>query len=153
MYDANASSSEHGNFAGKRVMRLPVYGELVPRPILPMTSPRECGTFAFLGPGGSSIGSRASVDCRTDHAGRRHEQGTQSCDETIRCPETRRPLPGTIQDQELLLDENGLGDHGTDPGRTRESRRRNDNMDEKDDQIAPLSIAARTGGARDWSKN
>ena len=62
-------------------------------------------------------------------------------------------MPGTIQDQELSLDENGLGDHGTDPARTQESRKRNDNMDEKDDQIAHLSIVARTGNAVDWSKN
>ena len=68
---------------------------------------------------------------QTDHEGRRHEQGAQSCDETIRCPETRRPLSGTIQDQELLLDENGLGDHGTDPARTQESRKRNDDVDRR----------------------
>jgi hypothetical protein len=82
-----------------------------------------------------------------------HEHGAQSCDETIGCPETRRPLPGTIQDQELLLDENGFGDHGTDPARAQESRNRNDDMGEKDDQIAHLSIVARTGNARDWSEN
>ena len=33
-----------------------------------------------------------------------------------------------------------------------ESRKRNDDMDEKDDQIAHLSIVARTGNARDWSE-
>jgi hypothetical protein len=51
-------------------------------------------------------------------AGRLHEQGAQSCDETIACPEIRRPLPGAIQDQELLLDENRLGGHTTDAART-----------------------------------
>ena len=77
----------------------------------------------------------------------------QSCEETIGCPEPGRPLPGTIQDQELLLDENGLGDHGTDPSRAQESRKRNDDVDEKDDQIAHLCIVARTGNAGDWSEN
>jgi len=85
--------------------------------------------------------------------GQAHEQGAQSCDETIGWPEPGRPLPGTIQDQELLLDENGLGDHGTAPARTQESRKRNDDMDEKDDQITLLSIVARTGIAGDWSEN
>jgi len=67
--------------------------------------------------------------------------------------EARRPLPGTVQDQEPLPDEDGLGDHRTDPSRTQAPRKRNDDTDEKDDQIAYLNIVARTGNARDWSQN
>jgi hypothetical protein len=90
---------------------------------------------------------------RLKRGGANGDSGAQSCDETIGCPETRRPLPGTIQDQELLLDENGLGDYGTDATRTQESGKRNDDVDEKDDQIAHLSIAARTANAGNWSEN
>jgi hypothetical protein len=43
-----------------------------------------------------------------------------------------------------LLDENGLGDDRTDAARTQESGERSDDMDEKDDEIAHLSILART---------
>ena len=55
----------------------------------------------------------------------------------------------TIENQELLLDENGLGDHRTDAARTQESGERSDDMDEKEDEIAHLSILApspRNGG-------
>jgi hypothetical protein len=38
----------------------------------------------------------------------------------------------------LLLDENGLGDHGTEAARTQESGKRSDDMDEKGDEIAHL---------------
>jgi hypothetical protein len=79
--------------------------------------------------------------------------GAQSRDETIGCPETRRPLPGTIQRPELLLHENGFSGHGTIPAPTQESRQRNDDMDAKDDQIAHLRTVGRTGNARDWSEN
>ena len=53
----------------------------------------------------------------------------------------------------MLLDENGFGNHGTAPSRAQESRKQNDDVDENDDQIAHLSIVARTGNARDWSEN
>jgi hypothetical protein len=49
-------------------------------------------------------------------------------------------LPRTIEDQELLLDENGFGDYRTDAARTQESGTSSDDMDEKDDEIAHLSI-------------
>ena len=43
-----------------------------------------------------------------------------------------------------MLDENGLGDHRTDAARTPESGKSNHDMDEKDDEIAHLSMLART---------
>jgi len=41
---------------------------------------------------------------------------------------------------ELMFNENRLGDHRTDAARTTESGKRNDDMDEKDDQITHLGI-------------
>ena len=89
-------------------------------------------------------------DCRTDQTGRPHEQGAQSCDETIRCPEIRGSLPGSIQDQELMLDENGLGDHGTEAARAKKPGDRNDDMKEKHDEMAHHSIVARTANAGNY---
>jgi len=63
------------------------------------------------------------------------------------------PLPRTIADQELLLDKNGLGDHRTDAARTPESGKRSEDMDEKDDEIAHLSILARTANLRNCAVN
>ena len=88
-------------------------------------------------------------DCRTNQARRTHEQGAQSCDETIGCPQIRCPLSGSIQDQKLLPDENGLCDYRTDAARARESGTSNDDMDEKDDKIAHLLMIAKPGMA--WS--
>ena len=95
--------------------------------------------------------SRGSqYDCRTAQTGRPQEQGAQSCDETIGCLEIRGSLPGSIQDQELLLDENGLGDHGTEAARAKKPADRNDDMKEKHDEMAHHSIVARTANAGNY---
>jgi len=95
--------------------------------------------------------SRGSqYDCRTAQTGRPQEQGAQSCDETIGCLEIRGSLPGSIQDQELLLDENGLGDHGTEAARAKKPADRNDDMKEKHDEMAHHSIVARTAYAGNY---
>ena len=46
---------------------------------------------------------------------------------------------GPIEDQELLLDENGFSDDRTDAARTQEPNERSDDMDEKDGEIAHLT--------------
>ena len=68
------------------------------------------------------------------------------------CPEIGCPLPGTIEDQELLLDENGLGDNGTDAARTQESGKSSDDMDEKDDEIAHLLHHSKTWNRKGLSR-
>jgi hypothetical protein len=57
-------------------------------------------------------------------------------------------LPRPIEDQELLLDENGLGDYRADAARTQESGKSSDDVDEKDDEIAHLGILAGKPKAR-----
>ena len=54
-------------------------------------------------------------------------------------------MPRTSEDQELLLDKNGLGNHRTDTARTQESGKSSHDMDEKDDEIAHLSIVSKPG--------
>jgi hypothetical protein len=49
----------------------------------------------------------------------------------------------------LLLDENGLGDDGTDSARTQKSNERSDDMNEEDDEIAHLTILARTANPQE----
>ena len=44
---------------------------------------------------------------------------------------TRHTLPRTIEDQELLLDENGFSDDRTNAARTQVSGERSDDMNEK----------------------
>ena len=46
------------------------------------------------------------------------------------------------QDEELVFDQNGLGDHRTDVAGPQEPGEGGDNMDEKDEEIAHLRIIA-----------
>ena len=57
-------------------------------------------------------------------------------------------LPRTIKDEELLFDEDGLGDYGTKAARTHEPNKRDDNMDEENDEIAHFLIITKPGIAR-----
>jgi len=54
-------------------------------------------------------------------------------------------LPGSIEDEELVFDENGLGDDGTDAAGTQEPGEGGDDMDEKDEEMAHLRSIAKTG--------
>ena len=47
-----------------------------------------------------------------------------------------------------MFDENGLRDLRTDVARTRQQGKRSDDMDEKDDEIAHLSMVTRTANTR-----
>jgi hypothetical protein len=82
-------------------------------------------------------------DCRTDQPTRANEKSTKTGHKAIRSAKIRRPLPRTIEDEQLFFDENGLGDHRTDAARTQKPRKRGDHMDEKGDKIAHLGIVAR----------
>ena len=90
-------------------------------------------------------GGRFEYDCRTDEAGGPDEKSAQTGDQAVRCAEIGCSLPGSIKDEELVLDENGLGDHRTDAARTQESGKSSDDMDEKDDEITHLLIITKPG--------
>jgi hypothetical protein len=59
------------------------------------------------------------------------------------------PLPRTIEDAQLVFDENGLGDYGTDAARTQKPGENNDYVDEQHDEIAYFLIVTNLGIA--WS--
>jgi hypothetical protein len=50
---------------------------------------------------------------------------------------------GSIQDQHLMLDEDGFRDHGTDAARTQEPGNRSEGMNKEHKEMAHRSIAAR----------
>jgi hypothetical protein len=52
---------------------------------------------------------------------RADEERTQAGDHAIREAEVRCTRPGPIEDQQLVLDEHGFGDHGTRAPRPDES--------------------------------
>ena len=82
-----------------------------------------------------------------------HEESAQSCDETIGCPKLGRPLSGSIQYQELLLDENGRRDDGADAARTHKSGKGGNDMGKKNEEIAHPKLVARSAITRDCDAN
>ena len=78
----------------------------------------------------------------------RKEQSAPTSDEAIRSAEIRSALAGSIKDQQLMFDEDRLGNYGTDAAATRESDDGREEMDEKDRKVAHFSIVARTENSR-----
>ena len=77
---------------------------------------------------------------RTDQPGRLNEQRAPTGDEAIREEEIGGALAGAMEDQELMFDEEGLGNYGTDAARPRQSGDGREEMDEKDHEIAHFRI-------------
>jgi hypothetical protein len=56
--------------------------------------------------------------------------------------EDSEPLAGTVESQQLVLEEERLGDNGTSAAATNEFGYRRDEMDKQDDQVAHPDIVA-----------
>jgi hypothetical protein len=55
----------------------------------------------------------------------------------------RCPLSGTIEDQQLMLDEHRLRNYGTNAARSGQSSKSNDEVNEKYDKITHLGIVSK----------
>jgi hypothetical protein len=93
-------------------------------------------------------GRRLQNNGRTDQPGRSHKQSAPAGDEAIRKAEIGSALARAIEDQQLMFDEDGLGNYGTDAARTRKSGDGREEMDEKDHEIAHFRMVARSPKAR-----
>ena len=69
-------------------------------------------------------------DGGTENRCRAHEKSAQAGDDTIRGTQVRRTLTTTIEDQELMSDQHGFGDHGTETARLCQSGQSDDHMKE-----------------------
>jgi len=49
-------------------------------------------------------------------------------------------VAGTLEDQQLMFDEEGLGNYGTDAARPHQSGEVGDEMDEKDHEVAHFRV-------------
>ena len=85
-------------------------------------------------------GRRFQNDGGTDQAGRPHKQSAPTGDEAIREPEIGSALARAIEDQQLMFDEDGLGNYGADAAATCKSGDGGEEMDEKDHEIAHFRI-------------
>jgi len=90
---------------------------------------------------------RLQYNSRTDDASGAHEKYAQTSDNPIEYVQMGCPLPRAIENQQLMFDEDRLGNYRTDPARPRKSSNGSDEMDEKDDEIGHLRILAKSENA------
>jgi hypothetical protein len=83
--------------------------------------------------------------CGTFQAAGADKNSTQTGDEAIRNAEIWRSLMRTIQDQEMVLNQNGFRDNGTSAAWTRESANGDNDMEEEDKKIAHSGILQNAG--------
>jgi hypothetical protein len=79
----------------------------------------------------------------TDQPARAHEEHVHAGNDAIREAEIRCTLPGPIQDQELLFEEHGFGDHRTGAAGTGKSGECRQQMENENGQIAHTTILPR----------
>ena len=75
---------------------------------------------------------RFEHDRGTDQSARAHEERTHAGDHAVREAEIGRPVPSTIQDQKLLLDQDGFRDHGPNAAWAGQSGEGRQQMQKKD---------------------
>ena len=78
---------------------------------------------------------RLHNDGGTKDTRRAHEQGAQAGDDPIRGTQVGRTLAPAIEDEELMLEQHGLGDNGTESTRPRESGQGDDQMNKYDSEV------------------
>jgi hypothetical protein len=79
---------------------------------------------------------RLQNDGGTKDTCRAHEQRTQSGNDPIRGTQVGRTLAPAIEDEQLMPDQHGFGDNGTESTRLRQSGQGDDQMNEYDSEIA-----------------
>jgi hypothetical protein len=67
---------------------------------------------------------------------RAHEQRTQARDDPIRGTQVGGALAAAIEDEQLMPDQHGFGDNGTESTRPRQPGQGDDQMNEYDSEIA-----------------
>ena len=79
---------------------------------------------------------RLQNDGGTENACPAHEKGTQTGDDPIGGAEIGRTLAAAIEDQQLMPDQHGFGNNGTEPARPCQSGHGDNQMNEQDEEVA-----------------
>ena len=77
---------------------------------------------------------------------RAHEQRGQAEEEAIRRSEIGRPLPGAITDEQLVLEQQGLGGNGADAAGAEELREGDQQVNGKDEDFSHRANRTITAG-------
>jgi hypothetical protein len=75
-------------------------------------------------------GGRLQNDGGTENTYPAHEKGTQTGDDPIGGAQVRRTLAAAIDDQQLMPDQRGFGNNGTESARPCQSRHGDNQMNE-----------------------
>ena len=81
-------------------------------------------------------------DGGTNDPRRADEQGTQAGDDPIRGTQVGHTLAPAIEDEQLMADQHGFGDNGTESTRPRQSGQGDNQMKEYDSELANSRIPA-----------
>jgi hypothetical protein len=79
---------------------------------------------------------------------RAHKQRGQAEEEAIGRSEIGRPLPGAIADEQLVLEQQGLGGDGADAAGAQEPREGDQQVDGKDEDFSHRANRTITAGTR-----
>jgi hypothetical protein len=88
-------------------------------------------------------GRRLQNDGRTEQPGRPHKESAPTGDDAIGKAEIRSALARAMEDQQLMFNQDGLGNYGTEAARPRQSGDSRVEVDEKDHEIAHFRMVAR----------
>jgi hypothetical protein len=78
---------------------------------------------------------RLQNDGGTKYTCRAHEQRAQAGDDPIRGTQIGRTLAPAIEDEQLMTDQHGFGDNGTESTRPRQPGQGDDQMNEYDSEV------------------
>jgi hypothetical protein len=93
-------------------------------------------------------GRRPDQRAKLRESVRTDEQRGQAKDEAIDGREIGRPLPGAVADEQLVLQQQGLGGDGADATGAEELRKRDQQVDDKDGDFSRRANRTITAGAR-----
>jgi hypothetical protein len=88
-------------------------------------------------------GGRPQDDTRAENASRAHENSTQTGKDTICSTQVGSAPSASVEDQQLMTEQDGFGQEGTDSARPGHSDQGDDQMNEKKENVAHLWIIAK----------
>jgi hypothetical protein len=96
-------------------------------------------------------GRRLQNDCRAQQAHSLHEQPAQTRDHSIRMAEIGCPLAASIQNQELVAERHGFGEHAMEPAGLCQPDHDHDQVKKKKEEVTHPGDDSRTGKVPDFA--
>jgi hypothetical protein len=95
-------------------------------------------------------GRRLQNDCRAQQTHSLHEQRAQTRDHSIRRAEIGCALAASIQNQELMAEQQGFGEHATEPAGLSQPDHNHDQVKKKEEEVTHPGNDSKTGKVPDF---